>query len=295
MEVIVEVGTEEEKDAIISEINFIYGFLDECEPTVKLHQVIVPIDFQKTIRDLTGDKSYMAIRGQIVAAKTVNIPQGVSIVFSRFIYCNKQYDFQVRLIYYMHELSHAINMKRFRGVDTDSPSRMTYLSQIYILFDEYFANRNSFRVMDDVFKQKTRYLMRFLNGTFAGHVRSLLKDDYYLRIREEVYSFYSHNSSIKQFMNNLTPIFDEASKDIVYAFSYIDHFPRLKRIQPALNKSKIINKKTIALIELFRQKYEADDLSLEDGLGIMQNYMDNFGMRFKDTPEGLSCSVLYMI
>lgn len=294
MEVIVEVGTEEQKDAIISEINLVYGILDEYKPKIKLHQVIVPIDFEKTIRDLTDDKSYTQIRGQVAIAKTVNVPKGTSIVFSPFIYYNEHYDFQVRLIYYMHELCHAINMQRFRPVDTDSVSRRTYLSNIYILFDEYLAHHMSFNIMEEVIKQKTAYLKRFINETFACHVKSLLKDDYYFGIREQVFLFQFH-SSIREFLDRVTLIFDEASKDIVYAFSFIDHFPRLKRIEPLLNKAKMVNKKTIALINYFRQKYEANDLSLEDGVEIMQDFMDNFGMRFKDTPEGLYCSVLFNV
>jgi hypothetical protein len=108
LEIIVEAGTDDQKDAIISEINSVYSFLDKYRTSLNLYQVIVPANFEQTIRDISDDQTYNAILGQIAIAKIVDVPEGVSIVFSPWIYI-EQYDFQVRVIWYIHELFHAIN------------------------------------------------------------------------------------------------------------------------------------------------------------------------------------------
>jgi hypothetical protein len=291
LEVIVEVGTEEQKDLIKSEIYSIYGSLDELDISIDLYQVIIPIDFEKTIRDLSGNKSYTQCRGQVAIAKIVNVPQGVSIVFSPWIY-NEQYDYQVRVIWYIHELFHAINKKRFPSRETDYVSKnIFYLDNMYPLFDEYYANRKSFCIVEVIAKPRTFYLNKFINTTFSGHVKSLLNYDYYSLIKKQIYLFRLHGN-VRHFIDQVSPFYDEASKDIVYAYSYIDHFSKLKRIEPLLSKSEMVNNKAIVLIDYFRNKYATDDFNLEDGLEIMEEYMTNFGMRFKDTPEGLYCSVI---
>jgi hypothetical protein len=255
-----------------------------------LHQVIVPMDFEKTIRELSGDESYKAFRGQVAMAKIVNVSQGVSIVFSPWIY-NEQYDFQVRVIWYIHELFHAINKDRFPPIKTDSISRITYLSNLNIFFDEYYVHRKSFEVMEAGAKQKTFLLKKFISSVFSSHVKSLVKDDYFIKISEYILSFRYHGN-VRFFLDQVNPCFDEASKDIVYAYSFLDHFPRLKRVEPLIKKSKMVNTKTIGLIDFFRHKYQQDDLNLEDDIEIMEDFMTNFGMRFKDTPEGVYCEVL---
>ena len=69
MEIVVEVGTEDQKEIIKSEISMIYGLIDEIEPRINLHQVIIPINFEDTVRDLSGNQDYKAIRGQVALAK----------------------------------------------------------------------------------------------------------------------------------------------------------------------------------------------------------------------------------
>lgn len=290
MEIIVEVGTEEQKEAIRSEIAMVYGSLDKHKLSTLLHQVIVPTDFEKTIRELSGDESYKAFRGQVAIAKNVNVSQGVSIVFSPWIY-NEKYDLQIRVIWYIHELFHALNKNRFPPINTDSISRKTYLGNLYLLFDEYYANRKSFEIMEKVAKPKTLLLKRFINIVFSSHVKSLVENNYFTMISDHIIYFGFHGN-VNLFLDQVNPCFDEASKDIVYAYSFLDHFPRLTRVEPLIKKSKMVNKKTMALIDFFRHKYQQDDFNLEDGIEIMENYMTNFGMRFKDTPEGVYCEVL---
>ena len=162
---------------------------------------------------------------------------------------------------------------------------------MYILYDEYYANRKSFEIVDEIAKPKTLIYRRFINFTFFGHVNSLLKDNYYLRIKEQIAGFRSHGD-VRYFLNQVNPCFDEVSKDIVYAYSFIDHFFRLKKVEPLLHKSTMVNENTMALIDFYRQKYVLDDLDLNDGLAIMQDYMTNFGIIFRDIPEGIYVDVL---
>jgi hypothetical protein len=146
--------------------------------------------------------------------------------------------------------------------------------------------------MEKIAKPKTLLLKRFISSVFSSHIKSLLEDDYFAKISLQIISFRLHGN-VRYFLDHVNPSFDEASKDIVYAYSFLDHFPRLKRVEPLLiKKSKMVNTKTIALIDFFRHKYHKDDPNLEDGVEIMEDYMTNFGMRFEDTPEGIYCDVL---
>jgi hypothetical protein len=279
LEIIVEVGTDEQKDLIKSEISSIYGSLAENELAIKLHQIIVPLNFDNTVRELSGDKSYTAFRGHVALAKTIDVSQGASIVYSPLLY-NEQFDYQVRTIWYMHELFHVINKSRFPAIKTISLSRKTYIDNMNVFFDEYYVHRISFEIADEIANPKTYFLKKFIGSTFAGHVKSLLKYDYYLKLKEQIFLF-RFNGNVRKFLDHVNPYFDEASKDIVYAYSFIDHFPKLKRIEPALINSKMVNNKTVALIEFYREKYEMNNFNLEDGLEIIEDYMTNFGIRFR--------------
>ena len=63
MEIIIEIGTEEEKFLIQKELSSIATVVKELEPPVPLNQIIVPSDFQAKINSLEGVDTYESIRG----------------------------------------------------------------------------------------------------------------------------------------------------------------------------------------------------------------------------------------
>jgi antitoxin component HigA of HigAB toxin-antitoxin module len=59
-----------------------------------------------------------------------------------------------------------------------------------------------------------------------------------------------------------------------------------------LSKSKFLNGKTLKLLAFLKTKYEKKSFDLKDGVDLVADFMENFGMRFEDRPQQPYCHVL---
>jgi len=292
LEIIVEIGTKEQKRLIESELRVIEIIAGYFEPSTPIKQLIVPNDFDDKVNEIQGTDYYQSSRGHIAVAKNVITNDGIYLVFSRLLYTAEQYNI-TRLQFYIHEVVHAYNKIRFPSLETKSPSEYRYFLNLYTLFDDYDANRKSFQIVESLFP-KVLHQYKVNNKKYLdSYVKSLVEDSKYFReISYEILKFRLYHKDINQFLNDIDPYFDEISKSIIYTYSYIDHCPELKKLETLIMKSKFINTKTIALIEFYRKKFESNDPNLFDGYELIKGFMENFGMRFEDTPHGLYCHVL---
>lgn len=290
LKIIVEIGTEEQKRIIEKELSVVNIISSHLEEPPLISQIIVPENFDDKVNEIQGSNHYRSLRGHLAIAKNVNTNDGVDLILSKCLYTD-DHDNITRLQILIHEYIHAINKGRFPSIETDSHSKSLYLKNLYSLFDEYDANRKSFKIVEEIFPNVShRYKLN--NGRhLKSFIKSLLDAEKANKIHLEINTFRYH-ADVDLFLQNIDPIFDELSKSIIYSFSYIDSHNNLKKIEPILAKSHFINSKTEKLISFFRQKYDNSDPDLFDGIELIEGFMENFGMKFEDTHQGLYSHVL---
>lgn len=283
MEKIVEIGSEAEKKLIKSELSVIDNFVDQCAHNINIIKLIVADDFDSAVRKVTNDINYQSKREtQTAHAKTIDTDNGTVMIFSKYLF---SLPFEVRLIFYTHEFYHAANKYRFPELHYDSISSKVYSEYMYILFDEYYANCKSYELFNYNLDLKNINYKRFISYSMKGLVESLLDDKDWHNYKTLINRI-KIEDGLKLYSNELSEYYDRFTKDIVYFYALIDSVPRLKRIEPLLEKSKLINSRTVKLIDYFRIKYSNDDLNLIDGIKYMKDFMINFGIIFKDVPGG---------
>jgi len=292
LEIIVEVGTEQQKELIYQELSIIRMITDALEPPPKITQVIVPTDFHKAVNTLQNTIHYKSERGNLAIAKNIPQENGVAIVFSPLLYTDG-FDNHTRLQIYTHEFYHVVSKSFFPQIPQDSRSDFIYFSNIYTLFDEYYANRKSYELTEQVYKELS-HLYKKSNAThLKGFIQSVLGNcAYYIKIREEISKFRFH-ANVETFLKNSDNSFDAASKSLVYIYSYFDHNPKTKRLEPLLERSHFFDEQTKLLMQYLRNKYEENDFKLFSARELIENFMMKFGIKFEDMENGqLYCHVL---
>lgn len=292
MEIIVEIGNNKQKIIITNELKLIEKLLDIFKPPLNVEKVIVPCDFDKTVNQIQNISSFNLDRGQeqIVIAKTIELYNSCILVFSPIIY-TKEWDIQRRMSLFLHEFTHAVNHRRIPKSITKSPSYNRLFANLYILYDEYYANRKSFEMTDGIYPNKSKIFDDSLKENFKSMLLSLINNKYYEKIQSEINLFRIHRN-IDLYLKEVPDIFDAAAKAIVYAYSFIDHFEFAKSQENLISKSNFINKKTKCLIDFYRLKYSKEDFDLISGVDLMENFLTNFGMKFEDRKVGEYCYVL---
>lgn len=291
MEILVEIGTSEQQRSINGEFKIIGKISNSLNPTL-IEKIIVPCDFSKTVNQIQNISSFKSDRGQeqIVIAKTIELKNSCIFVFSPILY-TEGWDYQTRMSIYLHETMHAINYRTFPKSIAKSPSYNRLFAHLYTLYDEYYANRKSFEIIDCVYPNKSKIFDDFIRGNFKSFLQSLNDNRYYEKIKSEINLFRIHGNK-DLFLIKVPDIFDAAAKTIVYIYSYIDHYDFVKNQKNLINKSNFINKKTKSLIDFFRSKYLKDEIDLLSGINLMEDFLTNFGMRFEDRESGEDCCVL---
>ena len=287
MDIIVEIGTEERKKLIrkelLSAIKIISRYFGSSPP---ITQIIVAEDFERKVNDILGKEHYKSQRGgHSVIAKNIPTEDGIILLFSKELY-TELHDNQTRLQTYIHEFIHAFNKLRFPKISEDPTAANIYFENIYILFDEYDANRKSFKITEKVYPQLSHCYKSNHALNLKAFIKIICDDSFHLKkLRKEIVKFRSHNN-VDLFLERTKDLVDEVSKSIIYVYSYLDHNYKLKKNKALLEKSYFINDKTIALIDFFRLKYGKEDNNLFNGRKIIEDFMTNFGFRFEDTPKG---------
>lgn len=295
MDIIIEIGTEEQKELISKELSIIKKISRDFNPPPPITQIIVPEDFERKVNDILGVEHYKSQRGgHLVIAKNVPTEDGIILLFSKEskeLY-TELHDNQTRLQTYIHEFIHAFNKLRFPKISENPTAANIYFGIIYTLFDEYDANRKSFKITEKVYPQLSHRYKSIHALCLKRFVKIICDDSLHLKkLRKEIVKFKSHNN-VDLFLERTKDLVDEVSKSIIYIYSYLDCNYKLKKNKALLEKSYFINDKTIALIDFFRLKYEKEDNNLFDGRKIIEDFMTNFGFRFEDTPKGIYFHIL---
>jgi len=292
LDIIVEIGTEEQKELIRKELSVIKIISRDFNPHPQITQIIVPEDFERKANDILGIEHYKSKRGdQVVIAKNVPTEDGIILLFSKELYTDS-HDNQTRLQIYLHEFIHAFNKLRFPKISEDPKAANIYFGIIYTLFDEYDANRKSFKITEKVYPQLSHRYKSIHALNLKEFVKTICDDSLHLKkLRKEIVKFRSHNN-VDLFLECTKDLVDEVSKSIIYVYSYLDQNYKLTKNKALLEKSYFINDKAIALIDFFRVKYEKEDNNLFDGRKIIEDFMTNFGFRFEDTPKGIYFHIL---
>ncbi len=292
MEIIVEIGDDSQKDFIINELSVIKELQSKLDLPINISKLIVPIDFDCTVRNLSGDADYNSIRtGEIVMAKVLYDGDETTVVFSPWLY-QEDNDNVTRFFLYFHEVWHVINHWRFPRPFNLTNSGVMNFKHIYILYDEYYCNRTALRLLDLIFPIKTKiFLKKFflIIKTFYNYLISATNE--YKHIQILIDDFRNHGD-VNRHLEDIYYYFDSFSKSIVHLFSYVDHFEKYHKLTSIIERSPFVNFRSIELINLFRKKWEEDSIDLTEDLHIMDTYMLNFGIKYEDTLEGLYCHII---
>ena len=291
MEILVEIGTPENKEKIREELMSFLSIFSRADDALDISKVIVPVDFDAKVNELQGTSDYQSNKGTVAALATnVKLVDGDAIILSPLLYTSAYCDGQVRLYISLHEITHTFNRNLFPKISTDSASQRIYLENLYTLFDEYVADRFALEIFDDAISTKTVQWNRFIRE-FAEAFCALINDRKYLtKIRTETGSFRQHADGAL-FLKNIQQDFRSVAIGINRAFAIIDHDPQILPLSD-LMQSQFVNEKTLALMNFFRAKYQEQVYDMQGAFELMVDFMTNFGMKFEDVPEGLYCHVL---
>lgn len=292
MDILVEIGSEQQKEQIKKELGLIQSIYSSFNLPIPLKRIIIPEDFDATVNELQNSKDYFSRRDEHIAvAKNIIKSEGIFLIFSKDLF-TRSHDSFTRLQMYLHELLHAYNTHRKPELRKESLCEYQYLSNLYILFDEYCANRKSFEIIAEIFPKTSFRYKRSNYCHLKGFIKTINGDHvYHKNICSKISEFRSHGN-IDTFLKNLNSLFDQIAKSIIYIYSYIDCTNKGSKFEPLILESKFMNEKTLKLIEFFRSKYENNNFDLFDGKLLIEDFMKNFGMKFEDTSNGLYCHVL---
>lgn len=291
MKIVIEIGTEEQKELIANEIGIIKEICERLQDLLPICGIWVPADFDKTINELQGTSNYISERGHLAVAKNVQVGDETALVFSRKLFTDN-HDNYTRMQIILHELYHIISGKVFPEPPKDSPATYAYLQNLYILFDEYWVNRMSFETTEKIYPNVSARYKKLTRSSVTGFLRDIIKSgNDYEHIKLEIHKFRYHGDSIR-FIQNTRNNFDIIAKSLVYFFSYIHHYPNYSRLLKFLPTSKFVGKSELTLGDFFKQKYEQNEVDIFEGLVYFQNFMEKFGVRFEDKDGGLYCTVL---
>ena len=288
MEVIVEIGDESTRTQIENELDFLLIIAESIDPPLIINRVIVPLDFEAKVNELQGMANFKSKRGAenaeiTVAAKIIESGDCVSIVLSPFIYLST-FDLMIRCFILTHELAHILNKRRFPDVPTNSFVANNYLGNLYILFDEYFADRFAFMLTEKIFTLPSEPWKLYNENGVLGYLEPANDLRYYELIQSEIKSFRNHGD-VNRYWNSIIDSVHVVSISTAHGFArYHQYMDQYKDIH--LPNSKFFNIKTFALMDYFKIKFENGQSDLSDGVDLIADYFTNFGVKFEDRLNG---------
>jgi hypothetical protein len=292
LEIIVEVGTEQQKEFIIQELSVIKTLTEAFDLPKKISKLIVPADFDDTVNHLQNTNHYKSERGHLAFAKNIPQENGVAIVISPLLYTD-EHEYHTRLQIYTHEFFHVVSKSLFPEIPQNSQADSIYYRNIYTLFDEYYANRNSYEVTEQICHDLSQRYKKYNAVNLKSFIKSVSGDgDFYTIICEEIRKFRFH-ADVETFLKKTDNAFDAAAKSFIYIYSYFDHNPKLKRLEPLLEQSPFFDARTKLLMKYFRDKYGEGNFELFGARKLVEDFMLNFGVKFEDMENGqLYCHVI---
>jgi hypothetical protein len=301
-DIIIEIGTEVEKGLIHSELNYFLNLLGEKIITeINLTCICVPFNFDNKVNELQQTKSYQSSRGSHLAlAKIIDAEDNNNyIILSPYLYTDI-FNSHIRFHIISHEIYHLINRTRFEIPEYDGTARIRYIATMMTLYDEYSANRFSHKLINAMLDAEkdpkiTEFISNYFYAMYKGHLEPLQDSSkYYDVFIREINAFRLHGD-IMRFLKNVSDLFDEVSKNIIYLFSYADEFNFIYDEFKNIKSVNFLNENTYQLMQTYQEWYpkkKSFDSDIETSIDKIKAFVCNFGMLFEDTENGEYCHVL---
>lgn len=288
IEKIVEIGTEEQREIILKELDVFSNI------GIEIYKIIIPDNLDTAVRKISKENNFESIRTNTmegVVGKVIYSDEGIILLFSPFLF-TEEYDMMVRYTIYIHELYHIINKPCFPDIDLHNDNLNSLLKDLNWYYDDYFCNRKGIEIVDDVFKEHSLIYINHLKTVTEGH-KSKLEDDslYYDKIKNLIYQFKLGNISFDDFYSQVKLLITGITKDFVFFSTYVDSYDFLSDYKVNITNSMFYNENTIDLLDFFKQCYHENTYDLSNGIDLYEMYLLNFGMKFKNVREGVNCYV----
>ncbi len=297
MDIMVEIGTDHQKDKIHFEIrDIIGGFLTANKRQEAVNKVVVPHDFDSAIRSILSDDTYKSDRLSVnhkAMAKTCFDRDAATIVFSPLLF-TAAFDTQVRSLLYIHEACHAlIHPSLFSTMPDLLTKKLRLQSLLFSAWEEYYANRKTLDVVNLIFDTKSLLMQQYLESCRSGHMENLQNDAlHYDKLRETISDFKHGLIQFNDAYPRILSLIGTFSLDMVFYFSYCHAEPAsTDESDAAVDNIELYNIQAEALIDFLKRKYEDENLTLKLGLPLVDSYLAIFGTRFEDTEQGLYCHI----
>lgn len=288
----IEVGTDEQRKLIRSEMSVLQHVAEDLGVLGAITEVIVPRCFEKTIRELAQDTRFAENRGyHHVMAKIVEMENGTAIVIAPWLF-TKDFDTQIRIGIYVHEIAHVWNRQRFPNRQGETPAEAFYSKNLYTLFDEYAAERFSLETCARFFDEPTQLCQEHRESVFRSFLEDLDDQTTYEELLNAAGAVRLGLMDVGQYQETLQPLFDRSSKALIYAAAYIDSTTLSKDHRDDLHSKRLVGDAALRLVEYSHHKYEATDYDLCDGLSTMKEYIASLGFVMEDVAEGLYCRIV---
>ena len=294
MEIIVEIGNDNEKLLIQQEIEFFVSIFEDFQPPLNIDKIIVPLDFADKVNELEDRTDYTGKHGASgsevgVAGKNILIGKNRIILLSPLLY-TAMFDDMVRGFILIHEIVHVFNAQRFPKTPDSPFTLQNYLGNLFYFYDEYFSDRLAYKFIERVFKEPSELWNNFIQDSVENYLAISNDATYYDQISQAINSFRDH-ADVENFLKQIHASLSVTSIATVHAFARHHHIQEeMKNFVIPL--SKFVNQKTINLMDYFKRKYEERSTDLMDGLNFIAEYFTNYGIRFEDHPEGNYVRVL---
>ncbi len=288
MEVIIEIGDESIQRQIKDELEIFLTYVEAIDPPLNIKQIIVPSNFEAKVNECQSASSFKAKRGIenagiAVVAKIIEIGEGVSIVLSPFIYLST-FDSMIRCFILFHEIAHMLNKRRFPVISTKLFAVNNYMENLYVLFDEYFADRFAFIITEKIFALPTAPWKVYYDNWVSGYLEPTFDPHYYELIQAEIEKFRQHGD-VDRYWNSIIEFVQVIAISTVHGFAGLHQHADQDSIYQ-LPTSKFINEKTLTLLNYLKVKFEKAESDLSDGYDLMVGYFTNFGIKFEDRSSG---------
>lgn len=275
MNIEVEIGTDEQKELIKEEINYVLSDFKNED-----FEIVVPIDFDKHIQKRLNDDRFISSRSslnQFVMGKQI----GENHIAINPILYTENINGQIRANYYLHEYNHFANKRRF-VIKTKNSRDKKLISFLISPFDEYSSNRFAFERTKKLYDLNKSY-EEFFKTNSIGHSENFSNSEIYSnKFDDLIYEYQIRNISIMEFVGKIEPLIERYSIELISYFSIIDSF----EIDP-IN----VNITDLSLIELFRESYKSGNYSFENKIPFIEKYLRTFGISIENHENGLYYNV----
>src|SRR3990172_5147346 len=172
MEIIIEIGTNEQRLLIAQELEVAKLVAEKFDPPIQLNQIIVTSDFQAKINSLEEIDTYESVRGLgsvsiNAVGRIAKLKSGFALVLSPNLY-TESHDSQTRIFIILHELHHLLNKRDFPKIPDEPYVISLYYHNIYYLYDEYTSDRFAFMMVDKIFPSKSSHWDNFITTDAQG-------------------------------------------------------------------------------------------------------------------------------